>query len=98
VEESEGRRMKLGDKVTCTARYLRSRASEHRKWYALSMRAREGMYIGTRTLANGIAEWEGEDEGMVFQAGEYFRVALVVFSERENPVYVPLAAIEKVAE
>jgi hypothetical protein len=98
VEESEGRRMKLGTRVTCTARYVRSRTHKHRNWYAMSMKAREGMYIGTRTLANGTAEWEGEDEGMVFQADEYFRVALVVFSERENPVYVPLAAIEKAAE
>lgn len=54
----------------------------------------EGIYIGKRTLWNGYSRYEGEEEGMAFVPTEHFTAALVVFSEHQNPRYVPIDAIE----
>jgi hypothetical protein len=52
-----------------------------------------GLFIGIRTLYDGDREWWGEDEGYTFKPRSHFRAALVVPSERENPVLVPLDSI-----
>jgi len=53
------------------------------------------IYLGTRTLRNGVLlrEYEG---GHVFQfhrEGPVVRAALVCFGPRSNPCYVPLEAV-----
>jgi hypothetical protein len=58
-------------------------------------RTRKGIYIGKRTLANGKAEFEYE-AGVLFVPEEYISAALVVFNERENPVYVDFEDLEKI--
>jgi hypothetical protein len=55
---------------------------------------REGIYIGRRTLADGRADYIGPEEGTVFYPEKHYPAALVVFSERERPVLVPIDAIE----
>jgi hypothetical protein len=52
-----------------------------------------GLFIGIRTLYDGDREWWGEDTGYTFTPRSHFRAALVVPSERENPVLVPLDSI-----
>jgi len=51
-------------------------------------KVREGIYIGYRTVSDGFSEWLGAEEGNGYTQYASYRVALVVFSERENPVYV----------
>lgn len=55
---------------------------------------REGLFIGWRYLTDG--EVEGPcsyDEGAIYHPKERFKVALVVFNARQNPLYVPLGLI-----
>lgn len=52
-----------------------------------------GIFLGYRTLSNGETEYLGED-GASYSPDNYFRAALVCLSPRENPVYVPLDAIQ----
>lgn len=56
--------------------------------------SREALYIGYRTVADGLREYIGDEEGIAFVPERHYRAALVVFSERERPVLVPLDAIE----
>jgi len=92
--------MKLGDRVTCIAvlwrrtRYPDSGRRQWKYWDTKLITPREGIYIGTRTLFNGEREYIGSEEGVAFYPREHFRAALVVFSERENPVLVPIDGLE----
>ena len=61
-------------------------------WREKAIATRVGILIGYRNLSNGTREWEG-DVGYIYSPDEHFRAALVVFSERENPVYVPLSGL-----
>ena len=95
--------MKLGDKVTCSAVYRRYadysvRGGVGKNWSRWAYGPRNGIYIGTRTLSNGVRVWEGSEEGMSYTPKEYLRAALVVFSTREKPMLVPLDAITQEAE
>lgn len=93
--------MNFGDKVVVSGRLdrytlggMRSRRKQWRlqRWNT----PRQGIYIGKRTLANGLAEFS-YDEPIIFRPEEYIFAALVVFNERENPVYVPFENIELVS-
>ena len=64
-------------------------------WECQVIPGREGIYIGKRTLSNGIRVWEGAMEEFSYSPSIYFGVALVVFSPRENPVYVPLDCLQE---
>ena len=91
--------MQLGDRVLCSAvlwrrTEVRSRQNDRKYWDTKTIEPREGVYIGMRTLANGERWWEDE-VGYVFEPKEHFRAALVVFSERENPVLIPLDALQE---
>jgi len=94
--------MKLGDKVICTA-VLKRRTQTIRGWHMKkfweprAIKPRGGVYIGLRHLANG-ERWIEDEVGYVFETKERLRAALVVFSTRENPVLVPLDAMQEVAE
>lgn len=89
--------MNLGDMVTCTAilrrrqRALRGWSAE-KFWESCTIEPRQAVFLGLRTLSNGRRDVEDE-VGYVYEPREYFQVALVVFSARENPVYAPLAAL-----
>lgn len=89
--------MNLGDKVICTAKFVRVTRvrrgySADKVWEAWPTPPRTGTYIGYRTLANGRREFE-EEVGYIFEPKEHFRAALVVFSERTKPVLVPVDAL-----
>lgn len=66
-----------------------------RKWWeAQPLPApRVGLYIGARTLTDGWNTYFGEDSELEFIPEHHFRAALVVCSERERPVLVPLNQI-----
>lgn len=91
--------MNLGEKVIVSAvlvrrtRTLRGYAAE-KTWQPRPMEPREGLYIGYRTLADGVRDAEDE-VGYTFEPKRHFRAALVVFSDRTNPVLVPLDQIER---
>lgn len=64
----------------------------YKLWKEVPITDREGLFLGFRTLSNGFIFWESE-VGYIFESDKSFRVALVIFSERENPIYVPLQSI-----
>jgi hypothetical protein len=91
--------MKLGDVVTITRVYRRrehSRWNEKARchetvkaWEPWQVKERRAIFLGWRTLSNGIREWEPE-AGAIFTPESYIKAALVCFSTKENPVYVPV--------
>ena len=87
----------FGSKVKVTAVYRRAGTTRERKnrkyWRVNPIAPREGLYIGYRTLYNGYVEYD--DYGGTFHPQEHYKAALVVFNEREKPVLVPLAHIER---
>jgi hypothetical protein len=98
--------MKLGDTLTITqvyhrhTRYARRIPRQHydtrlKVWEAWDIKPRQAIFLGWRTLCNGSSEWEDE-AGYVFDPDKdgHFRAALVCFSTRENPVYVPAEGLE----
>ena len=46
--------MKLGDKVIVSAVLCRTQEGKHRMWREMEIQPREGIYIGVRTLSNGV--------------------------------------------
>lgn len=93
--------IKLGDKVNVTAtlqrrsRYLGRYQGTEKRWETKVLpNPRSGIYIGYRTLQNGKTVFEGSEEGYHFEPSEHFRAVLVVFSERERPVLVPMEALD----
>lgn len=96
--------MKFGDNVTVTQVYRRreqTRWNERYSWYDTlkvwelsAIKPRAAIFLGWRTLSNGVREWE-PDVGAVYTPDKdgYIKAALVCFSSRENPVYVPVDGI-----
>ena len=97
--------MKLGDKVVVKSILQRMRQrrevkpgkpfKEYKLWEEKQIEERIGLFIGYRILSNGFIEWEDE-VGNIFFPKEYFKAALVVFSEREKPVLVNYSNLELV--
>ena len=90
--------MNFGDKVVVTG-VLKRRAEcrghgytaiTWKLWEPKPITPCDGNLIGFRTLVDGTRDWIGDDEGYRFEPYTYHRVALVVFNERENPVYVKM--------
>jgi len=55
------------------------------------------VFLGTRTLQNGRREYDG-DYGYYFRPDDYFKAALVSPGPNENPVYVPISALQAIRE
>ena len=98
--------MKFGDKITVTSVLRRStehrlkkhyngveRSQRYKIWKEVPITKRSGLLIGFRTLSNGFTFWE-HDVGYIFEKDKNFKAALVVFSERENPRFVPVSSIK----
>lgn len=93
--------MEFGDTITVTRVYerrTRYRTNERfhsddrvKVWELIEVKPRAAIFLGERTLRNGITSWEDE-VGMIFTPDKdgHFRAALVCFSPHENPVYAPL--------
>lgn len=97
--------MELGIKVTARAvlrRYTRPREVDGQRnygnghyayWKACTIGARQGLLIGLRSLYDGVVTWDF-DYGNTFAPDKTVKAALVVFSLREKPVYVPIESLE----
>jgi hypothetical protein len=91
--------IKFGAAVTANAVLRRrtrigERNTDEKYWDAWAIKPRTGLYIGARTLSNGV-RWYEPEVGMVYEAkGAHFRAALVVFSAKEKPVLVPFDSLE----
>ena len=89
--------MKFGQFVTVNAIYKRRGAAtsgaSRKVWEAKPITPCDALYVGWRTLSNGRVTWEDSEVGYVFWPEEHFKAALVIFSEREKPVFVPIDAI-----
>ena len=84
----------FGAKISATQMFVRrtKRTTGTYKYWKAKEINRAGIYLGKRKLANGIVE--ADSYGLYFQATEHVDAALVCFSEREKPVYVPLEAMK----
>jgi len=93
--------MKYLDKVNITERYKRAwsgyhdnKISNYKHWVKHSINV-TGVIIGFRTLSNGVNH-SGDYGETYYEAKEHFKVAVVVYSPNENPVYVPLDSIKEI--
>lgn len=91
-------RLRHGDIVLINTIYRRRKKLEwngytnvrKKFWMPVPIPARTGIYLGTRTLCNGITEWEDEVGNVFIPEREgYIKALLVSFSTNENPVYAP---------
>jgi len=88
---------KFGWKVVCTAKFVRRRRMininrDEKYWRKVDFPVtRTGIYLGLRTLSDGLAVHTEDD--WYFETTKRFPVAFVVLSSRENPIYVPLDCI-----
>lgn len=82
-------------KAVLKRRELRSSVHGTRKfWQSRTLeKPRSGLYIGYRTLYDGEVKI-GDYEMPEFHPESHGQAALVVFSERERPVFVPFDALE----
>ena len=96
--------MKLGDALTITQVYKRRdrsrwndrthHAQTLKVWEPWSIKPRQAIFLGWRTLSNGVRHWEDEVGGVFTPDKDgYIKAALVCFSTTENPVYVPVDAL-----
>jgi hypothetical protein len=88
--------VKHGDIITVKGKYRRINKSvqtglssqTHKVWVLIEKEI-TGIFLGTRTLANGRIKYDHEF-GVEFYPLEHFKVALISPSERFNPVYAPI--------
>ena len=97
-------KFKFGDRVRvtgilerkCRSKNVRPHGGDlYKYWQAKPIPVKEGILIGYRTLPDGVREWVCDEEGYIFIPKEHYRVALVVFNERQNPVYVLLGDLRE---
>lgn len=96
---------KFGDWIMVKARLKRteeirkeilSRNYVYKNWIQESFeKPRRGIFLGSRTLANGRRDYYGE-EGFSFTPAEYIKAYLVCTSAREKPFYVHPDDIETI--
>ena len=94
---------KLGEKVVvsavCQRKQRRMNNANVFKWWEVKpIEPRVGIYAGWRTIANGEREFVGIEKGFWFVPTTHLRVALVVFSDRQNYVRVPLDSISSASD
>ena len=95
--------MEFGDKVTFTLKYLRLSEKRPRPsgygmdwwnfWKEVPSKPRSGLFLGYRSLQNGITEYE--DGYTVFTQQERIKVALVCPSPKHNPIYVVIDSMRE---
>ena len=85
----------FGANITVDQMFVRSvdyDKGNYKYWKAIAIN-KTGIFLGKRKLANGHVEHCSYD-GSIFTPKEHIDAALVCFSAREKPVYVPLEAIK----
>jgi hypothetical protein len=82
----------FGQKILVSQKYRRVKRGFKKEYVAEPFNA-VGVFLGRRTITNGETDRDSE-YGYSWMAKEHIRAALVAFSPNENPVYVPLDAIE----
>jgi len=90
-------KIKLGTKVSVTAKYSRVYEENSRKTYKEKQFFSQGIFIGYRTLSNGYVHYE-YDEGAYWVPQEHFQVGLFVHDLNINPIYIPLTAIKEIPD
>lgn len=106
VDEGEFR-FQLGDLVRFSGWYERiKKRGEGKHWKRIESYMnkrphwRKGLFLGYRTIFDGKTRFdigEHDDGHYYFDVTGHKRAALVCFSERRNPLYVPLDLIEGIS-
>lgn len=84
--------LEFGKRYTITGMMRKSHYSHDKytaetKWNRYGFKPGEGIFIGYRTLQNGIITPHYEEQAS-FKATEQIRVCLFVINARRNPIYV----------
>lgn len=89
--------MKLGESIVFNRKLVRiTYRNGEKEWDTIDIKERRGIFLGYRTLSNGYREYDSEEVGYVYYPREYIKAALVAFSVRMNPIYVPADCIRSV--
>lgn len=83
--------LEFGTRVLITAKFIRTKSGNKRKWEAVDIEPRQGIYIGVRTLSDGVME-----DGVVYRSVRRFPAAIVAVSTTESPILVPFIRVEEV--
>ena len=79
----------FGAKVVFWSKFVRAKGEGTSiSWVSTKIKREEGIFLGYRTLSNGIMlcdEWIPRI---------YFKAALVCLSPIRNPIYVPISCLE----
>ena len=82
----------FGERVSIKEKYRRQIKWRNKEYVTEPFEA-EGIFLGCRIITNGKTDYDSE-EGYTWRAKRRFKVALVCLNQNENPVYVPLDAIQ----
>ena len=88
--------IEFGDNVNYGVVYVRARRGDRADWVKKYLGGlKTGIFIGTRTLKNGVMVGPNAYEPARFAATEHFEAALVCPGPRSKPVFVPIFGIKK---
>lgn len=81
-------KVKIKSKLRRTETFLRGRYNK-KEWVINRFKhPKKGLVIGFRTVSNGLTEFSGGDDPIIYHAEKYIKVLLVVINEKQNPIYV----------
>ncbi len=92
TEETDEILIKHGQRVMFTEVFTRAGRGKSVFWQSRSVDVAKGVYLGVRTLRDGIVEFDHE-AGCAFKCKRAFRAALVSPGLQRNPIYVPMRAL-----
>lgn len=92
--------IRFGATVIFSHILTRQRNMNVREWTEMPFEG-QGIFLGYRTLSNGSfsrggADYGGEPADYGYYAWGHFKVGLVAYSPKTNPVYVPIESLRQV--
>lgn len=81
----------FGQRVVASEKAIRrNEYINGKKWRVWKRQAGmiSGLYIGYRTVFDGLSWWESDEVGNVFAPERHYELWLLVPNDRQNPVYV----------
>lgn len=85
--------MKLGDEIKFITRLERVVVNlSGKKWKPVPCRG-SGIWIGWRTLSDGVISYDSYEEEYLYKGTNFFRAELVVTDPRKKPIFVLLESV-----
>lgn len=83
--------LELGDKVVFNQQFRRKEEFNRRYYAREQVPLTDGIYIGYRNVSDGRIY---TNQSIPYSPTETYKVALVAYDKRKDPVYVPLDNLE----